>query len=477
MRAFGGSDKYATVADAAPVYSLFSYVGSAGEKFFAADETNIFDISSISDEDTIPTGDVTGQTSGLYSTAQMVTAGGSFLYAVNGTDKAQLYDGTDWAQIDGSSSPIAITGVTTSDLSFVWPFAQRLFFIQKGTLSAWYLPVNSIGGAAGELSLLGVFQNGGSLLFGGSWSLDSGSGLDDKCVFVTDQGEVAVYEGTDPSSADAWQKVGVYQISQPKGKNGSMRAGGDLLIATEDGVVPLSEAVRKDVAALSLAAVSRAIEPDWKTEAASRTLPWEILKWSSRNMMIISQPRDSDSQMAQALICNLETGAWCRRTGWDTRCLGMYNGQAYFGTNDGRVMQMDVGGNDDGDPYTCIYVGQFDHLRSPGYAKTVMQGRATFRSTADFLAKLSVTKDYSIDLPTPPNSIADYTVDEWDVGKWDEAKWDANTAYSIFAKWTSIGKTGAAIAPVVQATFGITPKPNLELVAIDITYIQGELVV
>ncbi|MGB7243551.1 MAG: hypothetical protein WBC93_15885, partial [Sulfitobacter sp.] len=176
-----GVQKFATIA-ADTVASVFTYKVGATETFFAASDDSIFDITSPADPDVIPTADVTGQTSGFYSTEQFGTAGGDYLYALNGTNSPQLYDGTTWTAITGASSP-AITGVTTSELSHVWSFANRLFFVRKGTMEAWYLPVDSIGGAASTFSLAGVFKKGGALLFGATWSLDSGDGPNEQCVF------------------------------------------------------------------------------------------------------------------------------------------------------------------------------------------------------------------------------------------------------------------------------------------------------
>jgi hypothetical protein len=548
----GGKDKYATLADADPVYSIWTFKTATAEKFFGADETNIFDISTIADEDAIPTAAVTGQTSGYYNTVQIGTAGGDYQYVLNGDDKALIYDGASLTTVDdathtldydaetgaftagltltgGTSSATAeivevidngttgtlrikgitgtfqdnetitdsstgsadadgtqtavtatLTGADTSNLIFGWLFKSRLFFIEKDTMRAWYLGTDAIGGALNSISLAGIFQKGGKLLFGGRWSLDSGSGLDDKCVFVSDQGEVAVYEGTNPASASTWSQIGVYQITEPLGPRATMQAGGDLLIATRQGLVPLSEAIRKDIAALSLAAISRPIEPDWKAEAADRsTVNWEIIKWPSKNRMIVSQPQVSADQTEQCLVANLETGAWCKFTGWDVRCLALYQDFAYFGTNDGYVYKMEVGGNDDGDPYTMTIVGQFDHFKSPGVSKTVQQARAIWLSTTSIGAKVSASTDYNIVLPTAPNSIADYTVDQWDVGKWDEAQWDSasENVQALPTKWESVGKTGFAFAPQFQVTVGITPKPRIELVAIDMTYTPGAVVV
>lgn len=554
IRLRGGSQKYATVGDSAPVYSLWNYKTATVEKLFGADETNIFDLSTIADADVIPTATIAGQTSGYYNTVQIGTAGGDYQFVMNGDDKTLVYDGTNFeissdateviaydaetgtftaglTVTGGTSSATAtivdvvdngttgelrvksisgtfqdnetitdsstgsatsdipsgvvsatstITGVTTDKFTMGWLFKSRLFFIEKDSMRVWYLGTDSIGGAASSISLAGVFQKGGSLLFGGRWSLDSGSGLDDKCVIVSTEGEVAIYEGTNPGSASTWSLIGVYEVTAPLGPKATMQAGGDLLIATRAGVVPLSEAIRKDVAALSIAAVSKPIEPDWKTEAGDRyTIYWEILKWSSNNMMVISQPVTSTGQDEQCLVVNLETGAWGKFTGWDTRCMALFNDVGYFGTNAGLVMKMEVGGNDNGDPYTAVCVGEFDHLKSPGVLKTINQARAIWLSTASFGSKVSASTDYNISLPTPPNSVADYSVDEWDVGLWDVAVWDSESTsiQAIQTKWESVGRTGFAIAPQVQVTTGITPKPRVELVAIDVTYTTGGMVV
>jgi len=476
IRMRAGSRKHATVSSGACT-GLFTYKVGTTEKFFAADETKIFDITSVADADVIPTAAVSSQTSGYYSTVQMGTSGGDYLYAVNGDDSPQLFDGTTWTAITAVSTP-AITGVTTSNLSFVWVFANRLFFVEKGTMKAWYLPVDSVGGAATSISFNGVFENGGELLFGGTWSLDSGSGLDDKCVFVSSTGEVAVYEGTDPSSASTWGLVGTYDITPPLGFNATLRAGGDLILATENGMVPISEAVQKDTAALSLAAITRAIEPEWTTEvSARRSKSWDVLKWPSNNMAVVALPVVNSTTEAYCFVVNMETGAWCRYTGWDTECLGLFNSVGYFGTSDGKVMQMEAGGSDDGMPYVASYVGLFDHLGAPGAVKTVHSARTIFNAASEIEPQISISKNYAVSLPSPPNSIDDFTVSEWDVGLWDVALWDSGISLTTKTQWHSIGQSGFAVAPQLQMTMGISPTPKVELVAIDLIFEIGGVMV
>ena len=375
-------------------------------------------------------------------------------------------------------STVAISDVSTSGLSQVWSFASRLFFVKKGTQTAVFLPVDSIGGAAQTFSLAGIFKKGGSLLFGATWSLDSGDGLDDKCVFVSTEGEVAVYEGTDPSNSATWSKVGVYQIGKPLGIKATMQAGGDLLVATDAGLVPLTQAINQDVASLSKTGASRQIYPKWATEAANRRdLPWEIMKWTEKSMMIISQPRNSNAFDAECLVANLETGAWGGPwTNLDTRCLATFQGRGFFGSNDGTIREFERGGSDDGLPYTFVYVDQFSHLKSPGRTKTALQARATFKAAGPFNYKLSASVNYNVSLPAAPNSADDYNEAVWDTALWDVANWDGASQFSVVSSWKSIGRTGFTIAPQIQITCGVTPTPKIELIVYTVTYVDGGVV-
>lgn len=545
----GGTTLHATLG--AAVVSMFSYKSGADEKFFVATAADIFDITSPADPEVTPTATVTDQSGGYYVIEQFATAGGEYLYALNGSDYPLLYDGTEFnpvaavatnevpystltaafsvgetvtggtsgasatilaimptsatagtlklgaitagpfqngealtsaggaATASGASavaSTIAITGVTTTGLSFVWSYANRLFFVESGTMNAWYLPVDSIGGAANSFSLGGVFKKGGALLFGATWSMDAGDGLDDKCVFISTEGEVAIYSGTNPGSATDWAKQGVYQITRPLGPKAIMQAGGDLLIATETGLVPLSEAIRRDVAALSLGAVSRKIESHWQARALSYSASnWEVIKWPQKNLMLVSQPGGGNT----CLAANLQTGAWSRVTGWDTNCLGFFGGDCYYGDSTGLVFQMESGGSDNGAIYTASWLGQHDPMSAPGLQKTVHQMRALFTAGSPINAQLFANINFDESLNAPPSAVTLVATAGWDVSLWDVGLWDEATGGSVSAgdaRWTAVGVTGHTIAPQLQLTFGSAAAPNVSLVTIDATYTVGALV-
>lgn len=426
---------------------------------------------------------VTGGTSGASAPIKAIhptsaTTGLLKLGTVTGgpfQDNETLTAGSATALADGASSAsvfsAAITGVDTDTLSAVWSHASRLWFVEKDTDSAWYLPTSSVGGAATEFPLRTVFRTGGTLLFGTTWSMDAGDGLDDKCVFVSSEGEIAVYSGTNPASASTWALDGVYNMPRPLGKNAFIRAGGDVLIATDTGLIPLSAAIQKDISAQ--VAVSANIAPLWQSQArAISTEQWEIVRVPKRNLMIVSQPDTTDPD-GSALCVNVQTGAWSRFTGMDTRCLTEFNDLAYYGDGDGFIHLIDSGGNDNGAPYQCTYIGQFEHIDAPGGQKTVLQAKALFRAATPINPKVSVLTNYSEILPTAPSSPDDYTADIWDSGLWDVALWDAGTSYDIFGSWQSIGATGTTIAPAIQMTFGVTPTPDAEFTSVLMQYTVG----
>jgi len=468
IRVRGGMQKTATIGN--PVESLFTFRTSAINKLFAAGGGGIYDVTSLADPDVAPAPSITGQTSDYYSTTMFSAGGGDYVLVCNGSDATQHYDGTSWVVP-------SITGESSSTFSQVFAYRSRLFFVIKDTLKFAYLPVNSIAGAALSFELSGVFKRGGSLLFGATWSQDAGDGLDDKAVFVTDLGEVAIYQGSNPSDANDWTLVGRYDIAPPLGKNAYTYAGGDLVIMTQNGMVPISQAVNKEPSVLALAAVSRPIEPEWIREVESRILPWEFVEVPKLNMGLATLP-STGNQPAKCFVVNLQTSRWGIYTGWDARCVAELSGSGFFGSNDGHIYQMEVGGNDNGMPYLFQCAFAPDDFEFPAIYKSVKLARAVFEAYSNFAPQLSVSSNYGLDYPAPPNAGPDIgTASAWDQGLWDTAIFDGGLARSIRTKWQTVNGSGYSITPQIQALMANNVNPEAELIGMDLAYIGGELVV
>lgn len=468
----GGNLKHATTGGA-PVESLMTYVGNT-RAIFAGAGGGIYDVSAPADPEAPVSPSVSGQSSNYYSFVNMATTGGYFMPVVNGTDDMQLYDGSSWTAINASSSP-SITGVPTDTITHINVYRNRIYMVEGNSLNVWYLPVDSIGGAAKVLSLAGVFAKGGVISFTATWSSESGAAsMQAYLVVMSSEGEAAVFTGSFPED-DAWALVNVYDISKPLGKNGWFRAGGDIIIATEMGLVPVSAARYKDPGALGMDAISIKIEPTWKRAAQERsTIPWEIAKVDDRDAFYVNTPA-SGNLSTLTIVGNLKTGAISTYSGWDNRCFGVHNRQMYFGCNDGTVRLAEVGGTDNGLPYTAQTAFAWDHLGSPGWAKAVKQAQAIWNATRPFSFRVSASVDYNQQFPVSPNAIPDVDPSSlWDVGKWDQALWDSGEVqFNIRSRQQSIGRTGLVFSVEVQVPVNGVNTPNIELVSLYHTTVQA----
>lgn len=480
IRPRGGSNWRVGTPSAAAVTALFEYTKAGSEAYFVATATTVSTFTDATADETVLTGAITGQTSGHYSTVENTTSGGSYLTIVNGDDSAQIYDGTSWAAITAVSSPIAITGVATADLIAVWLYRSRQFFIETGTLSVWYLSTNAVGGAATEFPMSSVFNKGGTLLFGSTLSSDSGAGLDDRCVFVTDQGEVAVYNGGDPSAAATWSLDGVYYVGKPLGPHAYAKISGDLLIATEAGLITLSSAMRSDAAQLSASALSRPIETDWQAESGAASANWHVTVWSENNEIYVS-PYPTPTPTPFCWVMNLTNGAWSRFTGWQITAISTLGNGLHFGGSSGRVFEGDVGGTDNGSSFVCRSALAFDEMDAPGAHKVVGGIRAFWTFVFPINPQHSMSADYIAAWPPAP-PVADAIVSGggalWDVALWDVGLWadpGETVATDRLTKWQVVGRQGRAFSLQIQLTSGATYKLNTELIACDVAYTGGEV--
>ena len=66
----------------------------------------------------------------------------------------------------------------------------------------------------------------------GSLTLDTGVGVDDLLAICMSRGDVLIYAGTDPSTANSWQISGKYKLGTVIGDRPFVKLGGDLIAIT-----------------------------------------------------------------------------------------------------------------------------------------------------------------------------------------------------------------------------------------------------
>lgn len=415
------------------VETLALYNNGAQKNLFAVANGSIYDATSAG---AIGTAVVTGLSNSRFQHINFGTAGGYFLMMVNGQDKMRVYTGSTW-YADGTTT--TVTGFDTADAIHINNFKNRVWFVEKDSMKAWYLPVASIGGAANTIDLSGIFKMGGYLMAMGNWTIDNAAGIDDYACFITSEGEVALYKGTDPSDADAWALVGTFRMGRPLGRRCMCKAGADVLVITSDGAFPMSKALLTDRSQTNLAAtdkISSLINAD--TQAYFNNFGWQPIVYPEGNKLILNVPQIENLKSIQ-YVMNTQHGAWCRFTGWDANCFEIMDNDLYYG-GDGVVVQCDVGTSDN-DTDIVGYVQQaFNFFGAKGQQKIFKMARPIFQSEAFIFPTVRINTDFDL---TRRATLASQDVGvgaEWDTAPWDTSEWVVGDVVS--RGWKSIAGVG-----------------------------------
>jgi hypothetical protein len=174
-------------------------------------------------------------------------------------------------------------------------------------------------------------------------------------------------------------------------------------------------------------------------------------------------------------IANSRTGAWARFTGWDARCFALLGNQCYFGTSDGKIFQAEVGGSDNGAPYTGKILMRYQSLKRAGI-KNATRVRAQFTANRSFDPQIFALADFSEDLPVAGSNTMTESSGVWGTVEWGEFAWQAGgVEYQTFSVWETVHASGNFVAPGVQIVSGITSEPYVELVGLWLQYEEGNI--
>ena len=381
---------------------------------------------------------VTGASPAAYNGTYVITVTSptTFTYTMASTPS------TDATTMGTYSVALYITGVDPQDLIHVNLFKNRLYYTQKNSLSFWYLPTDAIGGAAVEFDLGGIARMGGYLQAMGTWTIDAGQGADDYAVFVTSNGEVIVYNGIDPSDVNNWALKGVWQLGQTFNRKCFYKWSGDLLLLTQDGLVPLASALqssrldpRVNLTDKIFYAISQA------ASLYSGNFGWQIIYYASNNMLLLNIPVNGENQQ---FVMHTISKAWAQFTGIDANCFELHNESLYFGS-DGYVGQYWNGYSDDGNNINASVQQAYSYFDSPGQLKRFTLVRPTIQTDNGIptvLCGINVDFDYQNQLGAVSFNPAVANLGSWDNAIWDTSTWGGNL--SINRIWQGVTGLGFA---------------------------------
>lgn len=414
----------------AEVRTVIPFAGGtlAADRLFAATSAGIYDVSTGA-----PVSKVTfsnnGDDAGWGTFTGFSTLGGHFiLYADEANGLYRYTQSTDtWAPVTD------ITGITGSEVAFVTAWKNRLWLVKRGTGDAYFLDVGVIAGTARRQGFGSKFRAGGYLVGLWSWTRDGGAGVDDFLVAISSAGDVLVYQGSDPAVAGAFEQTGSWFVGGvPAGRRIAGDFGGDLLVLSTLGAVPMSRIITGTLGPDQY--TTQKIQPLFNTYATDRgsLRGWSLRIHPEENALLINMPLVG--QRYEQFAMSLGTGGWSLLSGVPSLSSEVWRGKLYFGTPDGRVC-VAKGGLDDGAPVE--WWGQTSFQTGGQLVRKRIHSIQPLLVAQGTKPGIEVQARYDFD--TAPVSATPPAPDtgalaRWGTAVWNQARWPGGTV-----RWSSTG--------------------------------------
>jgi hypothetical protein len=486
LRARLGSREWCTgLTGAADNYvrSVHAFTGSAKNgatnRLYAMTSSGIWDVTSSSAAPTRVLDFVaaTGDAGYGYSTV-MTAAGGNYLLYCDEVNGYHVYSEAtgSWTAVPMGTSAGQVSGVSPASLVHVTVFKSRVWFTERDSGSAWYLPAGAVFGAATAFPMGREFRTGGPLVGLYNWTYDGGSGLDDSLVGISNGGDVVIYQGTDP--ANDFAKRGTWQVgAPPDGRDLVVSVGGDPWLLTRFGLQPLSQLVvgaNAEVARSQLPTAKVASLFTGIMQSRASRKGWALRLHPEDGTLLVMVPTN-EGQATEQLVMALANRSWSSYRDLPILSSAVLAGKLYYGTVDGKVGIHDgyVDGITLADPssYTPVQWALLTSFQSLGTArqKQVEMVRPTFLTDGSQPAyRVEARYRYNA-MEVAPVSQGPASGSVWDSATWDSAVWGGD----LLATQSLNGTTGMGV-DVAIAMRG-TAIARTTLVGMDVFVTQGGL--
>lgn len=426
----------------------------SGNVLFALTVDGIYDITASTDTPSVDTAFATDSgLAGWASWTNFTTIAGQNIALCDEENGYFIFDGSAWAALVEGTDPGEIEGVDPIELVFVTSWKGRLVFAQKDTAIMWYLPVGQITGEVLSFDFGNKFKHGGHLIGLFNWTIDGGEGVDDYLVALSSGGDVVVYKGTDPSTADGFALHGQWYVGTfPAGRRVASTIGGDLLLITGNGVIPLSQLVAGANVASKSSYTTQRISPlvNSKLRSTLEDRGWEVTLLPQEDLLMITTPKEMGYPYFQ-FVQSLTSQGWFFYRGFPCTTGVTFDNKFFLGDEDGNV-HIHQGSFDnvalDGSTFNFVefsLLTAFQNFGAPTRFKRVQFLRPMFLSSGAPAVEIKAVYDYDLQEILPPSTTPLASDNAWGSAVWDLAVWGGGSSkLEIIRGGSGMGRKVAA---------------------------------
>lgn len=431
----GGKTTHQTIGSGSSTGSCFTHEGVSDDVLLVASDGKIFDATGT------PSQLASGFSLNTWSFAQFDDT----TIAVNGTDTPWAY--TSSGGFD-STTGFSGSGLTIANLRTVSVVGIRLWFTEEASADVWYGDVNAITGTLTKFQLAQETKGGYCV---GVYPFR------EYTTFLMSTGEIVIYAG-DPGSN--FSLAGSYDSPKPVGYDPAVLVGGDLVIMTVNGPIPLeyiTSGVAFDTKALqSWGKIAPSWVKDWKT--CGSLSPWNAAYLNG--LVIFNVPTDSTT--SKQWVFNTRVKGWSQWTNLNASQFTELGGTIYFGAKDDNVVFTNTGGTDGVDPIVATIRGGFVYPFESQVNGQFTLARLNINATNAVTAQIQVDVDFNESGISAPAVI----VAIGGSGPWGEpwgSPWGSEGAPQL--RWHKVKGYGRAVAPVARFS---SQSDTLEYFATDL---------
>ena len=346
-----------------------------------------------------------------------------------------------WYKVQqGNSGAGNIEGVDPTTLVQVCAWKGRLLFAQADNSRGWYLTPGTITGTGAAkpvaIDFGSRFVAGGFLKMITTWTVDGGASIDDYLVVLGSGGDVVIWDGISPADAN-FQIKGQWFLGEfPRGRRVADTFGGDLLILSANGIIPLSQLVQglQDTNEAYTTRKVQGLVRD-RVRLQGREFGWSVTFHPSYSNIVVNMPYNAETKRYDQLVFNTTQQAWMAQTGIPSLSWCPWQGNEYIGTNDGRVLHW-IGSVDtvptsegastyEDAPINFYLLTSFQDMGAAARWKRIQFVRPIFVAPQLPLYQATARYDFDTEIPYTGSSPVVDPGAKWDVALWDQAEWGA----------------------------------------------------